>query len=331
MGECLPPSLTPLLRHLGLEDLLRAGRPSALLGNRFVWGSLQPGRAPLPRRHPGQRLARRPPRLRGASGGARPRGRRGAGAGGAGSYAATGADGGWRLEVETPDGPRLWRRISSPTPPAGPPIWRGGSARGACATTASSASPPCCEPGAGRGHLHPGRSGPGRLVVLGPPRRRPPGRGLHDRRRSPGPRALRPAGDRRLVERLERDPRDPRPRREPRLRAGRDPRGSCRPRAPVWTRSRETAGWPWATRRRPTIPSPRTASARRWAPASMAGTPSRTSWRATPRKAQPIWMSCREPTAPVWIFRATLCCGGALARAAFWSRRREMGYCMETV
>jgi flavin-dependent dehydrogenase len=45
VGECLPPSLSPLLRHLGLEDLLAGHLRS--LGNRFVWGSPVPGERPF--------------------------------------------------------------------------------------------------------------------------------------------------------------------------------------------------------------------------------------------------------------------------------------------
>jgi flavin-dependent dehydrogenase len=47
VGECLPPNLTPLLRHLGLEDLLRQGGHLRSLGNRFVWGSPRPGERPF--------------------------------------------------------------------------------------------------------------------------------------------------------------------------------------------------------------------------------------------------------------------------------------------
>ena len=52
VGECLPPSLTPLLQHLGLIDLLeqdgleRDGHLRSL-GNRFVWGSPEPGERPF--------------------------------------------------------------------------------------------------------------------------------------------------------------------------------------------------------------------------------------------------------------------------------------------
>lgn len=50
VGECLPPNLSPLLRRLGLEDLLlRDGSLHHLrsLGNRFVWGSPRPGERPF--------------------------------------------------------------------------------------------------------------------------------------------------------------------------------------------------------------------------------------------------------------------------------------------
>lgn len=47
VGECLPPNLTPLLRHLGLEDLLLQGGHLRSLGNRFVWGSPRPGERPF--------------------------------------------------------------------------------------------------------------------------------------------------------------------------------------------------------------------------------------------------------------------------------------------
>ena len=52
VGECLPPSLSPLLHHLGLIDLLeqdgleRDGHLRSL-GNRFVWGSPTPGERPF--------------------------------------------------------------------------------------------------------------------------------------------------------------------------------------------------------------------------------------------------------------------------------------------
>lgn len=38
-GECLPPSLTPLLQRLGLEDALRQDGHLRSYGNRFLWGS----------------------------------------------------------------------------------------------------------------------------------------------------------------------------------------------------------------------------------------------------------------------------------------------------
>lgn len=47
VGECLPPSLTPLLRHLGLEDLLERDGHLRSHGNRFVWGSPHPGERPF--------------------------------------------------------------------------------------------------------------------------------------------------------------------------------------------------------------------------------------------------------------------------------------------
>ncbi len=47
VGECLPPTLNPLLRDLGLEDLLRGGVHLRSLGNRFVWGSPVPGERPF--------------------------------------------------------------------------------------------------------------------------------------------------------------------------------------------------------------------------------------------------------------------------------------------
>jgi flavin-dependent dehydrogenase len=46
-GECLPPSLTPLLRHLGLEHFLRQDGHLRSLGNRFIWGSPHPGERPF--------------------------------------------------------------------------------------------------------------------------------------------------------------------------------------------------------------------------------------------------------------------------------------------
>lgn len=47
IGECLPPNLTPLLRHLGLEDLLAGDGHLRSQGNRFVWGSPRPGERPF--------------------------------------------------------------------------------------------------------------------------------------------------------------------------------------------------------------------------------------------------------------------------------------------
>jgi flavin-dependent dehydrogenase len=46
-GECLPPSLTRLLRDLGLEDLLQQGDHLRSLGNRSVWGAAVPGDRPF--------------------------------------------------------------------------------------------------------------------------------------------------------------------------------------------------------------------------------------------------------------------------------------------
>jgi flavin-dependent dehydrogenase len=46
-GECLPPSLTHLLRDLGLEDILQQGSHLRSLGNRTVWGSAVPGDRPF--------------------------------------------------------------------------------------------------------------------------------------------------------------------------------------------------------------------------------------------------------------------------------------------
>ena len=47
VGECLPPTLTRLLRDLGLEDLLQRGDHLRSLGNRSVWGSSVPGERPF--------------------------------------------------------------------------------------------------------------------------------------------------------------------------------------------------------------------------------------------------------------------------------------------
>jgi len=47
VGECLPPSLTPLLRRLGLEDLLERDGHLRSYGHRFVWGSSRPGERPF--------------------------------------------------------------------------------------------------------------------------------------------------------------------------------------------------------------------------------------------------------------------------------------------
>lgn len=47
VGECLPPSLAPLLRHLGLDDQLARDGHLRSQGNRFVWGSPRPGERPF--------------------------------------------------------------------------------------------------------------------------------------------------------------------------------------------------------------------------------------------------------------------------------------------
>jgi flavin-dependent dehydrogenase len=47
IGECLPPGLSPLLRHLGLQDLLAGDGHLVSQGNRFVWGSPRPGERPF--------------------------------------------------------------------------------------------------------------------------------------------------------------------------------------------------------------------------------------------------------------------------------------------
>ncbi|MDD7933753.1 NAD(P)/FAD-dependent oxidoreductase [Actinomycetospora straminea] len=47
VGECVPPSVTPLLRHLGCEDLMERTGHLRSLGNRFVWGSSRPGDRPF--------------------------------------------------------------------------------------------------------------------------------------------------------------------------------------------------------------------------------------------------------------------------------------------
>jgi flavin-dependent dehydrogenase len=46
-GECLPPSLSPLLQRLGLEEALRQDGHLRSYGNRFVWGSPEPGERPF--------------------------------------------------------------------------------------------------------------------------------------------------------------------------------------------------------------------------------------------------------------------------------------------
>ena len=103
--------------------------------------------------------------------------------------------------------------------------------------------------------------------------------GLDDRRRPPGPRC------RLLVERPGGDRRNPAPASSAMAMGWRGPRGSSPPRPPVWTRSREKAGWLSEMPRRPTIPSPRTVSDRPWAPAS---TPPRRSRRPSPAMRRPV-------------------------------------------
>lgn len=43
VGECLPPNLSPLFQRLGLENTLRQDGHLRSQGNRFVWGTPQPG------------------------------------------------------------------------------------------------------------------------------------------------------------------------------------------------------------------------------------------------------------------------------------------------
>ena len=47
VGETLPPALTPLLRHLGLEDCLERDGHLRSQGNRSFWGSPEPGESPF--------------------------------------------------------------------------------------------------------------------------------------------------------------------------------------------------------------------------------------------------------------------------------------------
>jgi len=47
VGETLPPALTPLLRHLGLEECLQRDGHLRSQGNRSLWGSSEPGESPF--------------------------------------------------------------------------------------------------------------------------------------------------------------------------------------------------------------------------------------------------------------------------------------------
>jgi len=47
VGETLPPGLTPLLRHLGLDTWLERDGHLRSQGNRSLWGSAQPGESPF--------------------------------------------------------------------------------------------------------------------------------------------------------------------------------------------------------------------------------------------------------------------------------------------
>lgn len=47
VGETLPPALTPLLRHLGLEEWLEQDGHLRSQGNRSLWGSPEPGESPF--------------------------------------------------------------------------------------------------------------------------------------------------------------------------------------------------------------------------------------------------------------------------------------------
>jgi flavin-dependent dehydrogenase len=103
VGECLPPTLTRLLRDLGLEDLLRRDSHLRSLGHRFVWGSSIPGERPFLTGTEGDgwhvdRLAFEAGLAERA---------RGAGVDwrwGCHLAHCAAVDGGWRLEIETPDG-----------------------------------------------------------------------------------------------------------------------------------------------------------------------------------------------------------------------------------
>lgn len=47
VGETLPPALTPLLRHLGLEEGLARDGQLRSQGNRSLWGAAEPGESPF--------------------------------------------------------------------------------------------------------------------------------------------------------------------------------------------------------------------------------------------------------------------------------------------
>ena len=47
VGETLPPALSPLLRHLGLEECLQRDGHLRSQGNRSLWGSPEPGESPF--------------------------------------------------------------------------------------------------------------------------------------------------------------------------------------------------------------------------------------------------------------------------------------------
>lgn len=47
VGETLPPTLTPLLRHLGLEERLARDGQLRSQGNRSLWGEAEPGESPF--------------------------------------------------------------------------------------------------------------------------------------------------------------------------------------------------------------------------------------------------------------------------------------------
>jgi flavin-dependent dehydrogenase len=108
VGECLPPTLTRLLRDLGLEDLVRSGGHLRSLGNRFVWGSPVPGERPFLAGTQGDGWhVDRPAFEAGLAERAR-----GAGVDwrwGSRLVRCAAADGGWRLEIETPNGRDLLR------------------------------------------------------------------------------------------------------------------------------------------------------------------------------------------------------------------------------